>query len=336
MNKKVFYVEGMHCPSCELYIESQFKNKKGIKSVKSSNEKQTLTFNASDTVNTEELIESINEEIEPHGYKIGNSLEVKENTLKDLPLAFSIAGVFLILFWGIQKLTLGSSLISSEVTYPMIFFIGIIASVSSCMAVVGSLVLSMSSIFAKEKEGIKPLIFFHLSRLVGFFLLGGVLGVIGSLIILSSTVELIIGFVLFIVMVILGLNLLDIHPVFRRFELTIPKSFSNKIVETSTVKSIFTPLILGAGTFFLPCGFTQSMQLNSVVSGNFLDGALTMLVFALGTLPMLALITFGSNKISQSKNSPLFFKTAGFVVIFFAIYNLIGVLVANGVISPIF
>lgn len=56
----------------------------------------------------------------------------------------------------------------------------------------------------------------------------------------------------------------------------------------------FTPLIVGFATFFLPCGFTQSMQVAALSSGSFASGLAIMLAFALGTLPMLALLSFGS------------------------------------------
>jgi len=78
------------------------------------------------------------------------------------------------------------------------------------------------------------------------------------------------------------------------------------------------------------------MQINAITSGNFLQGALIMLIFALGTLPVLALISFTSVRFSHSLRSGIFFKTAGFIVIFFAIFNFLLALVAAGVISPIF
>jgi sulfite exporter TauE/SafE len=97
-----------------------------------------------------------------------------------------------------------------------------------------------------------------------------------------------------------------------------------------------TPVLLGIVTFFLPCGFTQSMQLYTLTTGSFLTGGLTMLVFALGTLPMLALLSFSSLSIQDKAKSGAFFKTAGLVVIFFAVFNLINSLVIIGLIPPVF
>lgn len=78
----------------------------------------------------------------------------------------------------------------------------------------------------------------------------------------------------------------------------------------------FAQFLIGkVETFFLPCGFTQSMQIVALSSGSFVSGMFIMLAFALGTLPMLALLSFGSASTIVIKYAPLFFKSAGVVVI---------------------
>ena len=78
------------------------------------------------------------------------------------------------------------------------------------------------------------------------------------------------------------------------------------------------------------------MQLYTLTTGNFLTGAFTMLAFALGTLPVLALISFSSFSIQKKSKAGIFFKTAGLVVILFALLNLINGFVIIGVLPPIF
>jgi len=337
MNKEKYFVEGMHCPSCEMYIESQFKDIKGVRNVKSNNKTQILTFDIDKDLDKEKMIEEINKKIEENGYKIKTEIVQQEkNKTNQLSISLILASIILLFFLGIQKFALGENLFAQELTLPIVFVLGVIASISSCMAVVGSLVLSMSSVYAKENQGLKPMFFFHISRLLSFFILGGVLGYIGSLFLLSKSVEIVMGIILFLVMLFLGLNLLNINPWFRKLEFTLPKGIATSAIQSTKLKSVFAPVFLGVITFFLPCGFTQAMQLNAVLTGNVLTSAMIMFVFALGTLPALLLITLSSKRIAQGKNAELFLKTAGFLVIFFAIYNLIGTLIANGVISPIF
>ena len=88
-----------------------------------------------------------------------------------------------------------------------------------------------------------------------------------------------------IVMLILGLNLLDVFHSTKALQLSMPKFISRQALSVSKLNHRFTPLLVGIATFFLPCGFTQSMQVYTLSTGNFLTGGLTMLVFALGTLP---------------------------------------------------
>jgi len=96
------------------------------------------------------------------------------------------------------------------------------------------------------------------------------------------------------------------------------------------------PALIGIGTFFLPCGFTQSMQLYALSTGNFAQGSLTMFFFALGTLPMLALLSFGSLNIAHKPWKGIFFKTAGIIVIALALLNFSNALATVGIIRPLF
>ena len=115
-----------------------------------------------------------------------------------------------------------------------------------------------------------------------------------------------------------------------------PKFLSRHALGVSKLNHTLTPMLVGVATFFLPCGFTQSMQLYTLTTGSFAVGALTMLSFALGTLPILALLSFSSFSIGDGAKKSIFFKTAGLIVILFAIFNLMNALVAIGAIPPIF
>ncbi len=60
-------------------------------------------------------------------------------------------------------------------------------------------------------------------------------------------------------------------------------------------KTGVAPFFVGAVTFVLPCGFTQTAQALALASGSAWRGSLMMTAFALGTLPvLLGLTAFGS------------------------------------------
>ena len=114
-----------------------------------------------------------------------------------------------------------------------------------------------------------------------------------------------------------------------------PAGLSRHVVRGSRHDHYLAPVLVGIGTFFLPCGFTQSMQLYALSTGSFMQGAMTMSVFALGTFPMLALLSFGSLNIAHKPWKGIFFKTAGIIVIMLALLNLTNALATAGIISPV-
>ncbi len=286
---------------------------------------------------SEEVIASeLTDVLKKHGYTISVEKQLVEKKWSDFKIALPIALGFAILFVFLQKLGIVNLVGGGNVTYGTAFVVGIIASLSTCMAVVGGLVLSMSATFAKEGDRVKPQLMFHGGRIVAFFILGGVIGAIGSTFTLGTIGTFILGLVIAIVMIILGINLLDVFPWAKRLQPSMPKFISKRAHGISTLNHTLTPLLVGIATFFLPCGFTQSMQLYTLTTGSFLKGGLTMLSFALGTLPVLALISFSSFSIQNSRRSGVFFKSAGLIVIIFALFNFINALVVIGVIPPVF
>jgi sulfite exporter TauE/SafE/copper chaperone CopZ len=331
--KTELYITGMHCKSCEILIERELNDIKGIQDTKASLKDGKVTFNSK--LEKKNLIKEINSRINDKGYTVDQESKEEKVNISNLLLAFIISSTILLLFIALQKLGIADIINATELTYPVVFLIGIVASLSSCMAVVGGLVLSISSTYSKSGSKVLPLTLFHISRLLSFLILGGLLGLIGSMLELTPMFYFVMSTIVFIVMIILGLNLLDI-PFFKRFNLTLPKAFSNSILKTEGVKNIFAPVLLGFLTFFLPCGFTQSMQITAIAYADILKSSLTMFVFALGTFPVLALISFSSTKLSKGANSSLFFKVAGFLVIFFSIYTFISSLISIGVLRPIF
>jgi sulfite exporter TauE/SafE len=204
------------------------------------------------------------------------------------------------------------------------------------MAVVGGLLLSMSASFAKGGDSVRPQTLFHVGRLVSFFVLGGVIGAIGTAFTLSTLATFVLNLLIGMVMLVLGVNLLDVFHGARRFQLSMPAFFGRHVQELTKANHSLTPLLVGVATFFLPCGFTQSMQLYTLSAGSFLAGGLIMFVFALGTLPVLAAVSYSSLSVAKSPHKGVFYKTAGLIVIAFALMNIVNAFVIMGYIPPLF
>jgi sulfite exporter TauE/SafE len=263
-------------------------------------------------------------------------MENNKTNLSEFKIALPIALLFVALFVILQKTGIVNLIKAGSVSYGTAFVVGIIASLSTCMAVVGGLVLSMSATFAKEGDKTKPQLLFHAGRIVSFFILGGIIGSIGKAFTLSVSASFALNLVIGAVMLVMGLNLLDILHFTRKLQPSMPKFIAKHALGISEINHFLTPLLVGVATFFLPCGFTQSMQIFTLSTGSFIKGGLTMLSFALGTLPVLALLSFSSFSVQKSSKAGIFFKSAGLIVILFALFNIINSLVIVGFIPPIF
>jgi len=73
----------------------------------------------------------------------------------------------------------------------------------------------------------------------------------------------------------------------------------------------------------------------ALASGSAATGAMIMGFFALGTLPVLALLSFGSFRLAHSRHAVLFLQTVGVVVIGFGLLSLLTGLAAIGIIPPL-
>ncbi len=333
MKTLTLHVTGTHCASCKILIEDTLNEQIGISHANVDLKREIVSIDTVLDESQHKLAEILTEKIKHNGYSL--SVEKQAGEKKDNGViwqALPIGLAFIALFFIVQKSGILNFGLGGTVTPITSFIIGLVASVSSCLAVVGGLVLSLSATVSQDKiSDVKPMMLFHGGRLISFAVLGGVLGAIGSAIGISFTFTAILGIVASVVMIVLGLNLVG---VFQKNVVTLPSGFFSffRKVEHKTI----APFLVGVGTFFLPCGFTQAMQVAALSSGSFLSGLLIMTAFALGTLPVLALLSFGSASFAQSKHAPLFFKSAGVVVIGLGAFALLAGLAGLGIIDPLF
>lgn len=332
MNKTTINIKGMHCRSCELLVEDELLKVKEVKRVYVNQKKGTADiYYYDDTVPTTFSIENA---VNLAGYSLGTdekkSWFTKDSRIyKDLLTSGIVFVVLLMLLKGFGFFSINFATQGDYTSLPVVFLIGLTAGLSTCMALVGGLVLGMAAKFAKSHpevnsvQKLKPHVFFNLGRIFFFVLFGALIGSIGSLIQFTPTglgfLTIITGFV----MLLMGVQVLEISPMVSNFKLTLPKFIARRlgINPNNNSYSNKESFVLGGLTFFLPCGFTQAMQLYAVSTGSPLAGALTMGVFALGTAPGLLGIG-GITAAIKGVYSSLFFKFVGFAVIVLAFYDI--------------
>ncbi len=330
-HKKItLQIKGMHCRSCEMLLEQHIGEMQGVKKVITNYKKGTAEIEYfGDEPRMRELEKAINKA----GYTVGQ--EDKKHFFSRNPKDYAelaVAACVLFLIYTVLR-ALGVFNINLNLSGTPgligVLLIGLTAGVSTCMALIGGLVLGISSRHAElhpeatAQEKFRPHIFFNLGRLASYTLLGGFIGLLGSAFRLSSPVLGSITMILGIVMLFLGLKLTEIFPRLRNKGLVLPKGIS-KLFGLSTERKEYShrgAFITGALTFFVPCGFTQAMQLYAVSTGSFTQGALIMGIFALGTLPGIIGIG-GLTSAIRGSFARHFFKFAGIVVIMLAFFNI--------------
>jgi len=267
-----------------------------------------------------------------------------KNNSKDWLKAGLIILVILFLYRFFQSAGFlgGINVGSTSISYSVAFLVGLVASVSSCLAVVGAIVIAFSEKYQSEKSAssadaarffesaVRPNLFFHIGRLGTFFALGGLLGAIGGELNISGNFVSIYTIVIAVVMAWLGLNILNFVPSISTLGIKTPKFLLRTWGRLEDSEHKAAPFFLGGITFFLPCGFTQSMQLFALASGSFLVGGLSLFLFALGTAPVLLAVGITASW-TKNRGFAVFQKVAGVLIIFFAVYTFNSGLALKGV-----
>jgi len=332
MNKTVVPIKGMHCRSCELLIEDELKNIPSVKKVDVSHKKACAEICYT---NSELKVEDIDKAVQNAGYSVGFAeppplFSAKVEDYMDIIYAAIVLFFLFILIDGLGF----SKFFAVNPGHPSnlltVALIGLTAGFSTCMALIGGIVLGVSARFSQSNLGasaaekFKPHLFFNLGRIVSYTVLGGAIGLLGSFFQFSGTSLGLVTAAVALVMLTLGLQLTGLFPRLKNISFTLPKSISKLLgIKEQSEKeySHKNSFLMGASTFFLPCGFTQAMQLYAVSTGSFTSGALIMGIFALGTAPGLLSIG-GLTAAIKGVFAQKFFKFAGVVVSLLAFFNL--------------
>lgn len=145
---------------------------------------------------------------------------------------------------------------------------------------------------------VQPLLLFLFAKLFAYTLLGFLLGAFGAALQFTPKMRAIILIVIGLFMLVNGLRMLKIHPIFRYFVIQTPSFLTRFIRRTSKNNTSFiTPLFLGALTVFLPCGIAQSMMAAAIGTGDPLQGAAILFAFTLGTTPVFFVVAFFATRI---------------------------------------
>ena len=222
-------------------------------------------------------------------------------------------------FISINKLGLSSLInVSTKSSLPAFFFFGVLAGISTCAALVGGIILSMS----KQWPGRQPHLLFNFGRILSYGFFGALLGLVGSKLQISLSFSSFLILAISLIMIFLAFDMLGISA-FRKFQITMPKFITRRIANEKQFKGKQMPFIVGALTFFLPCGFTLTAQSAALLSANPIQGGLIMFSFCLRNRAHTSFNRLDFSKFLDNPQwSARFLKIAGALVLFFALFNI--------------
>lgn len=221
-----------------------------------------------------------------------------------------------------------------------VFLTGLTVGGLTCLAVQGGLLASTIAVREEDdlqkgstkKHTIYPTLAFLAAKLVVYTLLGFLLGLFGRAISISQTVQITMQFIAGLYMVVVALDLLNVHPIFRYAVIQPPKFLARMVRNQSRRKDLFAPAFLGAMTIFIPCGTTLAIEALTLTTKNPFIGAFTMFLFVLGTTPLFFGVGWITSVLGDNFQGK-FLKIAAIAVIYLGITSMNGALVAGG--SPI-
>ncbi len=311
--KKKLSVSGMSCAHCELTIEDTLSDIKGVISVKASFGKGEVVV-----VYDEEVVklEAIKSAINRLDYKVVDNPSEPKPAVNSQALSILImlfGGYIILKHFGLLNFTNFFPQIQNSMGYGMLFIIGLLTSLH-CVAMCGGINLAQSVKSVKSGHSVLlPNLFYNLGRVVSYTAIGGIVGGIGSVISFGGGLRGAVAVFAGVFMVIMGLNMLDIFPWLRRFNLKMPK-FIGKRMSRGKYKA-HSSFYIGLLNGLMPCGPLQSMQLYALSTGSFFAGALSMFLFSLGTVPLMYILGTLSSRLNKKFTDKMMSVCAMLIVV---------------------
>lgn len=207
--------------------------------------------------------------------------------------------------------------LGNNTSYGLLFIFGILTSFH-CIGMCGGIAISQSVRKTElQTEGagsgrnsfLLPSLFYNLGRVISYTIVGGIVGGLGHVISFSGVWKAAVPIIGGLFMIIMAINLLEVFPMLRRFNIRMPYFVAKRIYK----KNNYSPIIVGLLTGLMPCGPLQIVQLYALGTGSIIIGAASMFIFSMGTVPVL--FTFGAiNTILNKKFSKVILKASAVLV----------------------
>ena len=304
--KKIYVkIKGIHCSHCIDTIRKSLLEISNIKSIEFDGFIACISYQGK--IETKKIVENILKC--DYITKEEWISDCKEDLKKEVTIKKFIVllGIIFLGFYLLTKI-LGFNpfnkipTIDTNITYGMLFITGLFTSIH-CISMCGAIQLLF--FFPNDKFDKKRILIFHLGRILSYTIIGGIAGLVGNILAINTKVLAILILLSSFCMMIMSLNMLGI--------LSIKKIHFYKIASKSK-----NPFLIGFLNGLMPCGPLQAMQVYALSTGNLVSGSISMLIFGLGTLPLM-LVSYTVFQFFHGKRKILVNKLASILIFILSI-----------------
>lgn len=191
-----------------------------------------------------------------------------------------------------------------------------------CLGMCGPIAFVLPLDHSNTMKKTTQLSIYHLGRLLAYGIIGVLFGLLGKgLALFGIQQKLSIGIgLLMIVLVLVPAKYLNGHKLLTPIYSIIGK-VKSKLGAELKKKTPDTFLTIGFLNGFLPCGLVYMALLGAVAMGNAMEGGLYMMIFGLGTVPLMSVVVYskgmirGAIKAKIQKLIPVFVVIIGILFI---------------------
>lgn len=204
-----------------------------------------------------------------------------------------------------------------------------------CVGMCGPIAFMLPVDNANSIKKVGQLLLYHLGRLFAYGCIGMVFGLLGKglyIFGMQQKLSVIIGVLMIIIVLIPYRTFARINfskPVFRiisKIKTGLGKELKKKTADTF--------LTIGILNGFLPCGLVYMALFGAIAMGNALEGAIYMMLFGLGTIPLMTAVVYFGSVLKGSLRTRFIKMVPVFVILIGSLFILRGLGLGIPYISP--
>ena len=223
---KIIHVKWMHCISCEIVLDKELKKIKDVNLLMINHKKWIIEIDYKNEENYLQVVKAI----EKNWFNVLEEKHKPKITLEVFLNNFALFLAILVFFYLFSLIDLYKYLPElNSINYFWAFLVWIVASLSTCLAITWWIIIWFSRYFWEKSwisENIKTQVLFQAWRIGWFFILGWLLWYIWNFFELWYSISWILTFLVWFILIYLGLNIIWVLPSITKFGFHLPKKLA--------------------------------------------------------------------------------------------------------------